>query len=1163
MGKCDVTFDDEIECDVPDKDNCSPAFTTFSNPLFNDNDDLDSINDESLPDEDVPVEEFKIYSNPLFDKDEINSDKLDPHCFNVESDCVESLFNRDTFIDSSSKFDFFGKLAHVNPKISESDFDFVEEIHLIENLLEENDIVTEMDDVLPPSVENDDDSEREINALEELLRENSIPLTEVESSDSDHQDDLSIPQPPSKPSDAEFDAGKEIPVVMNDKDEDVDYSYFIFVIYPEMFLLLLSAESEDTIFDPGIFIRGSSREKYYFSNPKGGKISGKGKIRTRKLDFDDVYFVNELKFNLFSVSHMCDKTNSVLFTDTECFVLSPEFKLPDENQVLLRVPRENNMYNVNLKNIVPSGNLTCLFAKATLDESNLWHRRLGHINFKTMNKLVKGNLVRGLPSKVFENGHTCVSCKKSKQHRASCKTKPDMVLVTKTQNKTPYELLHCKTPSIGFMRPFGCLVTILNTLDSLGKFDRKVDEGFFVGYSVSSKAFRVFNSRTRIVQETLHNTDGDVAFDEKEPEFEGRKPESKVNVSPSKFEDFFDNSINEDNAAGTLVPAVGQLSANSTNIFSVVGPSNAAASPPHGKSSYDVGAEADFNNLETSITGHTQEEGIDYEEVFSPLARREAISLFLAYASFMGFMVYQTDVKSLFLYETIEEEVYVCQPSGFEDPDHPNKVYKVVMALYGLHQDGKSASTPIDTEKPLLKDPDGEDVDYLKDSPFDLVAYSDSDYAGARLDKKSTTKGCQFLGCRLISWQCKKQTVVATSSTEAEYVAAASCCAQVLWIQNQLLDYGLDQTVSGKDSSNPLMADNLPKIIWYSTHHVALMQSWLVQKQIALGQTTTGKEISNLFMTGRMIADMDADVDVILEDAKEIAVEKSVDVEEREPAKLQEVVEVVTIGKLITEVVIAASVTITAAAPQLTTVAASTLTTAPSAARRRNGVVIRDHEETATSSTIIHSEAKSKDKGKGILVEEPKPLKKQDQIKQDKAYARELEAELNKSIDWDEVIDHVQRKQKEDNTKEQMDEEDSRALKRLSESQEDKAAKNQKLDEEVEELRRHLQIVPNDEDDVYTEATPLACKIITFTTTQLILLVEKRYPLTRFTLDQMVNNVRVEVEEESEVSLELLTFIRQQHQEGFQLEKCLNTSSIKLKIKTRIKLVEQRRKLDV
>ncbi|GJZ03078.1 putative ribonuclease H-like domain-containing protein [Tanacetum coccineum] len=328
--------------------------------------------------------------------------------------------------------------------------------------------------------------------------------------------------------------------------------------------------------------------------------------------------------------------------------------------------------------------------------------------------------------------------------------------------------------------------------------------------------------------------------------------------------------------------------------------------------------------------GHRQEEGIDYEEVFAPVARIEAIRLFLAYASFMGFLVYQMDVKSAFLYGTIKEEVYVTQPPGFKDPDHPDKVYKVVKALYGLHQapkawhetlanyllgngfkrgkidqtlfikkqkgdillvqvyvddiifgstnkellqqkedgifisqdkyvaeilkkfnytDVKSASTPVDLEKPLVKDGDADDVDvhlyrsmigslmyltasrpdimfavcacarfqvtpktshllaikrifrylkgkptlglwYSRDSPFELVAYTDSDYAGATQDRKSTTGGCQFLGNRLISWQCKKQTVVATSTTEAEYVAAASCCGQVLWIQNQLLDYG-------------------------------------------------------------------------------------------------------------------------------------------------------------------------------------------------------------------------------------------------------------------------------------------------------------------------------------------------------------------------------------
>nr|GEX29731.1 putative ribonuclease H-like domain-containing protein [Tanacetum cinerariifolium] len=635
------------------------------------------------------------------------------------------------------------------------------------------------------------------------------------------------------------------------------------------------------------------------------------------------------------------------------YVAFGDFKLPDEYQVLLRVPRENNMYNVNLKNIVPFGDLTCLFAKVSFDESTLWHIRLGHINFKTMNKLVKGNLVRGLPTKVFENDNTCVACKKCKQHRASCKTKPvssinqplyklhmdlfgpafvkslnkksyflvvtddysrfiwvfflatkdetspilktlitglenqlslkvkvirtdngtefknnlnqfyrikgikrefsvprtpqqngiaerknrtlikapktmladsflpilfwpeavntacyvqNRVLVTKPHNKTPYELLPGRTPSISFMRPFGCPVTILNTLDSLGKFNRKVDEGFLVGYSVSSKSFRVFNSGTRIVQETLH-----VNFLENKPNVAGSGPicsaQSKKQDDKTKreakgkshvesftgykdlsaeFEDCSDNSINEVNAPGTLVLTVRQNSPNSTNTFSAAVPSNAAASPTYEKSSFidatqlpndpntpeweditysddeeDVGAEADFNNLETSITvspilttrvhkdhhmfnddfhtcmfacflsqeepkrvhqalkdpswieamqeellqfkmqkvwvlvdlpygkrsiGHTHEERNDYKEIFDLVARIEAIRLFLAYASFMGFMVYQMDVKSAFLYGTIKEEVYVCQSPGFEDPNHPDKVYKVVKALYGLHQ---------------------------------------------------------------------------------------------------------------------------------------------------------------------------------------------------------------------------------------------------------------------------------------------------------------------------------------------------------------------------------------------------------------------------------------------------------------------------------------------
>nr|GEW21786.1 uncharacterized protein [Tanacetum cinerariifolium] len=269
---------------------------------------------------------------------------------------------------------------------------------------------------------------------------------------------------------------------------------------------------------------------------------------------------------------------------------------------------------------------------------------------------------------------------------------------------------------------------------------------------------------------------------------------------------------------------------------------------------------------------------------------------------------------------------------------------------------------------------------------------------------------------------------------------------------------------------------------------------------------------------GRMIAEMDQDDAVVLEDDKEEDKEVTnavKDVEEAkedetEPAKVQEVVDVVTTAKLITEVVTAASETLTAASAIITTteaqVPAATLTAAPARvaaapSKRRKGVVIRDTEEESTTSTIILAETKSKDKGKWILVEEPKPLKKKQQIEQDEQYARELHAELNKDIDWDEAINHVKRKAKEDpvvkkyqdmKKKPQTEaqarknmmmylnnvEDENRALQKINETLAERAAKRRKLDEEVEDLKRHHQIVPNEDDAIYTEATPLTGKVL-------------------------------------------------------------------------------------
>ncbi|GKD40559.1 putative ribonuclease H-like domain-containing protein, partial [Tanacetum coccineum] len=544
------------------------------------------------------------------------------------------------------------------------------------------------------------------------------------------------------------------------------------------------------------------------------------------------------------------------------------------------------------------------------------------------------------------------------------------VLVTKPHNKTPYELLHGRPPSIRFRRPFGCPVTILNTLDPLGKFDRKANEGFVVGYSINSKAFRVFNTRTRKVEENLH-----ITFLENKPNLTGSGPDwlfdidlltNSMNYEPvtignqtNRIASIKDNvdavptqqyillqllsdslQSSEDAVADdtgkktTEEPAnEGERNGydNSTNRVSTICPSVSATGQSFvntddlptdpfmpdledtidllntgifsgAYADEDVGVEAYLNNLETTMNvspipttrihkdhpkyqiiedinpatqtrrmtkiskehamvsyinkqrrtnhkdyqnclfacflsqkepkkviqaladpswveamleellqfrlqkvwtlvdlpnGYTQEEGIDYDEVFSPVARIEAIMLFLAYALFMGFIVYQIDVKSAFLYGTIEEEVawyktlstYLLEnrfrrgtidKTLFIKKDKDD-AQEIPDEFYGgahflLRVVVKIASTPIETNKALLKDEEVEDVDvhlyrsmigslmYLtasspdimftfcacaRDSPFDLEAFSDSDYAGASLDRKSITGGFGAAGQKL------------------------------------------------------------------------------------------------------------------------------------------------------------------------------------------------------------------------------------------------------------------------------------------------------------------------------------------------------------------------------------------------------------------------------
>nr|GEU47616.1 hypothetical protein [Tanacetum cinerariifolium] len=676
-------------------------------------------------------------------------------------------------------------------------------------------------------------------------------------------------------------------------------------------------------------------------NPKGGKITGKCTIKTGKLDFKNVYFVRELKFNIFSVSQMCDKKNSVLFNDTECIVLSPNFKLIDESQVLLRIPR---------KNIVPKEGLTCLFAKATSNEFKLWHRRLGHLNFKTMNKLVKENLVRGLPSKHFENVELCclseekttqslflikemyflvvtddysrftwvfflstkdetsgilksfitrienlvdhkgilrqnsvarspqqnkVAERRNKTLIEAAKTMladlklpttfwaeavntacymQNRVLVVKPHNKTPYELFHSRTPTLSFMKPLGCPVKILNTLDHLGSgldwlFDidaltRTINykpivagtqSNSFIGTKACDNAGQARKEKEPVrdyILLPLWTADLPFSQDPKSSKNDGFLPlsdsEKKVDEDPSKKRECRDQE-QEDNVNNTnnvIVATTNRVNTVSENInpswieamheellpfklqevWTLVDLSNGKRAIGTKWVFWNTKDERGIvirNKARLVAQGHIQEEGIDYDELFAPVVRIKAIRLFLVYSSFKDFVMYQMNVKSAFLYGKIEKEtmgftdekidntLFIRRHKGdillvqiyvddiifgltkkelcnaFEKMMHENFQMSSMGELtffLGLQvkykQDGIFISqdkyvvcacaryqinlkvSHLHTMKRIFRYLKGQpkfSLWYLKDSSFDLVAYTDSDYARASLDMKSTT----------------------------------------------------------------------------------------------------------------------------------------------------------------------------------------------------------------------------------------------------------------------------------------------------------------------------------------------------------------------------------------------------------------------------------------
>nr|GEW57837.1 ribonuclease H-like domain-containing protein [Tanacetum cinerariifolium] len=1041
-------------------------------------------------------------------------------------------------------------------------------------------------------------------------------------------------------------------------------------------------------------------------NPKGGKISGKGKIRTGKLDFGDVYFVKELKFNLFSVSQMCDKKNIVPFTDTECLILSLDFKLPNESQVLLRVPRENNMLHMDLfgPSFVKSLNKKSYFLVVTDDYSRFtW---VFFLTTKDETSPILKTFITGLENQFslkvkvirsdngieFKNNDLNQFCgmkgikrefsvPRTPQQNGISKRKNrtlieaartmladsllpipfwaeavntacyvhNRMLVTKPHNKTPYELLHGRTLSIGFMRPFGCHVTILNTLDSLGKFGGSGPTWLFdidsltrtMNYQPVTAGHQTNPSAG--FQDKFANIDGDAAFDGKEPEFDEKKHESEVIVSPSssaqswkqddktkkeakgkspvksftgyrdlsaEFKDCSDNSINEVNAA---------------ELEDIT----------YSDDEDDVGAEADFNNLETSITvspiptsrvhkdhpvtqiigdlsSTTQtrsmtkvvkDQGVNTPRCDEDRLELMELTVFLlpkVEKVGIGVSVVDLQVSAVRLmlllvpkhlcvvHQTVldccccQEEGVECLPNedifaelariGYEKPSTKLTFYKsffsshwkflihtILQCMSAKRTSWNEFNSSMASAVICLSS--GKGFSGVETQLFEgmLVAQevakegAADEVHGEDVNTGDVTEGDVSATNDEVLTVAEEPSIPSPTPPTlppqpSPYIPSISQDAR---IPMNLLQEVMDTCTALSRRFKHLELDKIAYALEITKlkrrvkklerrNKVKVLKLRRLQKvgttqRVETSDETVMDDVSN---QGRMIAEMDQDADVALEDDKEVAddvkdvqddIEESaqnqgrkaksqaeiykIDLEhankvlsmqedKSEPTKVQEVVDVVTTAKIITEVVTAA-----------TQVPAATLTAAPARvtaapSRRRKGVVIRDLQEESTTSIIIPAETKSKDKGKGILVEEPKPLKKQQQIEQDEKYARELEAELNKNINWDEVIDHVKKKAKEDpvnvagfkmdyfkgmsyddirpifeakfntnmafllKTKEQIKEEESIALKRLNETPAEKAAKRQKLDEEVEELKRHLQIVPKEDDDVYIESTP-------------------------------------------------------------------------------------------
>ncbi|GJU21206.1 retrovirus-related pol polyprotein from transposon TNT 1-94 [Tanacetum coccineum] len=642
--------------------------------------------------------------------------------------------------------------------------------------------------------------------------------------------------------------------------------------------------------------------------------------------FTKVSFVNGLKYNLISISQLCDAKYIVQFDDKQGTI----FNANKEN--VLIAPRRNDIYVLDMSSLTPNG--AYFFAKALESVNWLWHKRLSPLNFMNINKLAKQNKVLGLPSLVYSKDKPCTACEKGKHHRASFKNKlnssirkcfrllhmdlfgpavrtmlngsvlskhfwTDAVriacytlnrsIIVKRQDKTPYEIFRERISDISYFHVFGCPVFIHNHKDHLGKFDVKADDRYFLGYSFVSKAFRVFNTRRQKVKETYHvtfdksmeairftNTSVDeIGIDDSsryppneflqkddpsrqyqvdsDPDIpytrDTEGPPDLINTEGTLEQNFQNDQMitqpidipsgNNTEVSGSitksLVPDVTQSHiSNQASTSSHLVPQDRWSRDQHIELVNIIGDPSEGMLTRSMIINLTaaSEEGIDYDETFAPVARMEAIRIFLSFATYMNFKVYQMDVKSAFLNGKLKEKVYVKQPPGFESSEFPDYVCNFDKALYGLKQTPRacfSVKTPMVPPNNLGPDLAGKPVNetsyrgmigslmyltairpYIQFSTVLCARYqSNPKELHLTVMKRIPMylKGaCQILGGKLVCWSAKKQQSVAMSSAEAEYVAAVGCCASILWMKSQLSDYDIHYKMV------PIFCDNTSAI---------------------------------------------------------------------------------------------------------------------------------------------------------------------------------------------------------------------------------------------------------------------------------------------------------------------------------------------------------------